>query len=529
MQNRSEIPLSTNNLPYQIVSNTLTSIGSHLYHFSSSSIRVMTYPLSAMKEYIFGDVVTYLLDSAKYHRKLIDKARQNKETGLAVANFGLFVGHLAIWVPRNPEDLKYVVNKLDEEKNGRQIYHSLAFLSGSKKFFLSDTTSEAMTQRKILTKHLTPARYDSKLICKEVDEAMINDEPSTVDLRKVFGNVVFNVLAKRIFGVESLPKNTVEVIESFDTDTTKIISFPFPRLFKFSPALRKKRSFYEKFEESFLHEQLTFVLKDLEEKEIPQNKNMILSFLIYLIQKDHPHFNTEELTHYLHNMSKEEVEKYFKTESMKMLPILLKPAITLIDILVVGLSQLAKNPEIIKNLRIEMEKTNLFENNEEITNQMLSKLTFLNAIYEETLRFDSTKVIPRFSKDVIKHGTVHLPPRTTIVVDYEGVLQSNQFGENLDKFDPTRFLSSEKDEEKKVTPTLGKFPFIPFSTGKRACPGMSITPRIYKITLAYIIHQFDVEITSQKDHMTFTPRHLASLDINYKLKPSPINGRGDSG
>jgi len=165
----------------------------------------------------------------------------------------------------------------------------------------------------------------------------------------------------------------------------------------------------------------------------------------------------------------------------------------------VCLAQLALNSGLIEKLRDEMDQTNLLSIDKEMDYKKLSQLPFLNAIYNETLRFDSSKAIPRYAHDEIKCGEINVPARTTIVVDLEGMHRSKLFGENPEKFNPMRFLS---DSGKSLK--INEYPFVPFSTGARRCPAMPTTPRIFKLILT--VKNFELLPTQDSNAtLTFVP------------------------
>ena len=237
MQNRIYTSLSTVSASaYQFGSGTLTFLGNNLYNLGASSVNAISYVMSPIftpiERYIIGDLRTYLKNPMEYNLQLIEQARVNK-SGFAMVNLGTIVGNLVVWVPQSQKDLEAVVNKLDKEKHGRTIHQSFSFLAGSSKFLLADTSPEARIHRPFLTNNLSPSGYDSKLIWSEVKRATTEAGQGSVRLRQMLSGVVFNVLAKRIFGIDSLPKNTFEVMECFEKDINEIIGFPFPSLFKF--------------------------------------------------------------------------------------------------------------------------------------------------------------------------------------------------------------------------------------------------------------------------------------------------------
>jgi hypothetical protein len=340
-------------------------------------------------------------------------------------------------------------------------------------------------------------------------------------LKESISSIVFNIIAKKILGIDALPKETYSTINSFERDINSTAGFPIPGLFKFNPALRKQRVLYEGFEKSVLDRQLTSILKSMQEEVSPAKKNLILSILINLIKKDHPKWNEVEVSKYLKKISAKEIQQYFKHEAMKPLPLLLNPSLSLVDIIVICLEKFAEQPQLAEKLREEIEKVSLFSEEKEFDFSVYNSMQFLDACYREALRCKSTAAAPRYSENKIKLGKAQAPARTTIIIDFAGMRNNKIFGEKLEVFSPMRFLSGVDqgqtlDEKKATLPKLNEYPLLPFSTGERRCPAMPISIRIFKLMLTYLVCNFDLEAKKNEDNeisMTFTPKSQKSLQL----------------
>lgn len=487
---------------YRIHYNAYTAIGS----FSA-------WAASPITNYIVGNFTSYLKDPGQYRLTLTEKAREEKSGG-AVDHFGIIGDHVAVWRPRNQAEADAVTNQADHDPLGRRLHWVFKFFSGSESFLLADTRPVAKEHRKLLTRHLVPTRFDAKSVFPEVDRVLQADRSHTIMLRTVMSTMILNLIAKHVLGVNTLPENTYAVMRCFETAVKQTIGLPFPGLFKFIPCLRKKRALLASFEKEVLEGQLNSLLEDLQEKVTPENKNLILTFLIEYIRKDHPTLTKQEFTHFLNTMSKDDIQAYLANDTLRMLPMLLRPADSLSDILAITLEQLVAQPDLMKQLRDEMASVDLFGKEKEMNEDVLmNAMPFLEACYKEALRLDAQAVLPRFAKTGRKLGSFDVPNNTTILIDYEGLHRSAAFGEHTDQFMPSRFFTV-SDSDKHGAPqklTLNQFPFLPFGAGNRLCPFRIVAPRVYRLALIRILSQFELQpAAAQGNEATVTLNPMAS-------------------
>ena len=61
-------------------------------------------------------------------------------------------------------------------------------------------------------------------------------------------------------------------------------------------------------------------------------------------------------------------------------------------------------------------------------------------------------------------------------------------------FKPGRFLTSHKDTDV----SCQHFELLPFGSGRRQCPGISLTLKVQLLTLATLLHSFDIATLSNE-------------------------------
>ncbi|KAL5705035.1 hypothetical protein ACHQM5_023386 [Ranunculus cassubicifolius] len=120
-----------------------------------------------------------------------------------------------------------------------------------------------------------------------------------------------------------------------------------------------------------------------------------------------------------------------------------------------------------------------------ITEEHLPQLTYLNAVFHETLRRHSAvPVIPlRYAHEDTELGGYHIPAGSEIAINIYGCnLDKNQWDEP-EKWKPERFLSSKYD------PT-DMYKTMAFGGGKRVCAGSQQAMVIACMAIATLVQEF---------------------------------------
>ncbi|KAG6674818.1 hypothetical protein I3842_15G065000 [Carya illinoinensis] len=157
-----------------------------------------------------------------------------------------------------------------------------------------------------------------------------------------------------------------------------------------------------------------------------------------------------------------------------------------------AISLLLNNRHVLKKaqdeLDIQVGKERLVEDSD------ISKLVYLQAIVKETLRLYPAAPLgsPReFSEDCIVGG-YHVPKGTRLIINIWKIQTDAQIWSDPLEFKPERFLSTHKDFD-----VRGKnFELIPFGSGRRVCPGVTLALQVVHLTLARILHMFEISSLS---------------------------------
>ncbi|XP_050460258.1 cytochrome P450 9e2-like [Cataglyphis hispanica] len=151
--------------------------------------------------------------------------------------------------------------------------------------------------------------------------------------------------------------------------------------------------------------------------------------------------------------------------------------------------ELAINREIQDRVREEVQQ-HIAENNE-ISYESLSKMTYMDMVINETLRkYPPMIVIDRFCTK-----SYELPPSqpgcksvtvesgSTMIISVYGLHRDSKYFPNPDKFDPERFSEENKGN---IVP----YTYLPFGHGPRKCLGNRFVLMETKILIAHLLQKF---------------------------------------
>ncbi|KAM6557070.1 hypothetical protein CsatB_004089 [Cannabis sativa] len=162
-----------------------------------------------------------------------------------------------------------------------------------------------------------------------------------------------------------------------------------------------------------------------------------------------------------------------------------------------AMTEIMRNPNVLNKVNEELKQVVGLNNTLEESH--LSKLTYLNAVYKETLRIHPPGpfLIPRSSSQSTIVGGYTIPKGTAIFLNVWSIQRDPSVWENPLEFLPERFLmsgingsSNNGGNNNEYNFSGNTFDYIPFGTGRRICPGASLGERMSLIILASFLHYF---------------------------------------
>ncbi|KAK6166507.1 hypothetical protein SNE40_023175 [Patella caerulea] len=168
---------------------------------------------------------------------------------------------------------------------------------------------------------------------------------------------------------------------------------------------------------------------------------------------------------------------------------------------------LAKNPEVQEKVIKEIETQ---VGNREPTYDEVNKLTYLEQVIIETLRFNPPVVmVNRKSSEDVTFKGIHIPRDTTVMIPIYSVQHDPENYEDPEEFRPERFDPATKKESNPVT-------FLAFGYGPRLCIGMRLAMVETKIALVYALRKVRFVKCSK------TPEKLEYSNVGILSTKEPI-------
>lgn len=149
-----------------------------------------------------------------------------------------------------------------------------------------------------------------------------------------------------------------------------------------------------------------------------------------------------------------------------------------------GLAELINHPRVMKKATEEIDR--VVGKNRILEESDIPNLPYLQAIVKETLRLHPTApIIPRTSTEDCIVGGYHIPSKTTVFVNVWALGRDPENWKDPLEFNPERFEGSQVDVRGQ------HFQMLPFGSGRRMCPGMSLAMQIAQVALGAMLQCFE--------------------------------------
>ncbi|CAN6354675.1 unnamed protein product [Urochloa humidicola] len=134
-----------------------------------------------------------------------------------------------------------------------------------------------------------------------------------------------------------------------------------------------------------------------------------------------------------------------------------------------------------------------------VLEEQLVRMSRVQAALKEAMRLHppAPLLIPRETiQDTKLHG-YDIPAKTRVIINAWAIGRDKESWENAEQFLPERFMHNAPDYNGK------DFRFIPFSAGRRGCPGIVFATRLAELALANLMYHFDWELPEGQDLESF--------------------------
>ncbi|CAL9214788.1 unnamed protein product [Arabidopsis halleri] len=154
--------------------------------------------------------------------------------------------------------------------------------------------------------------------------------------------------------------------------------------------------------------------------------------------------------------------------------------------LIWAITELVRNPKVMKKVQDEI-RTTLGDKKERITEQDLTKLHYFKLVVKEIFRLHPAVpfLLPRETLSHVKIQGYDILAKTQIMINVYAIARDPELWINPDEFNPDRFLDSSIDYKGL------NFELLPFGSGRRICPGMTMGITLVELTLLNLLYFFD--------------------------------------
>ncbi|CAL5333665.1 unnamed protein product [Camellia sinensis] len=167
-----------------------------------------------------------------------------------------------------------------------------------------------------------------------------------------------------------------------------------------------------------------------------------------------------------------------------------------------AISLLLNNRHVLKKAQDELDIH--VGKNRQVDESDIKNLLYLQAIVKETLRLYPALPLS-LAREAMEDCTVagfHIPAGTRLLVNLWKLHRDPNIWSNPLDFQPERFLVDQIDLDVKGL----HFEFVPFGSGRRICPGITFALQVLHLTLARLLHGFELGTVSDLEvNMTESP------------------------
>ncbi|KAK3231503.1 hypothetical protein Dsin_003384 [Dipteronia sinensis] len=162
-----------------------------------------------------------------------------------------------------------------------------------------------------------------------------------------------------------------------------------------------------------------------------------------------------------------------------------------------ALTLLLNHRDILKNAQNELDTQ--VGSERQVKESDIKNLVYLQAILKETMRLypAGPLSIPHESMQDCTVSGYHIPAQTRLLVNLWKIHRDPTVWSDPCEFQPERFLTTHKDFDVRGQ----NYEYMPFSSGRRMCPGVSFALQVSQLTLASLIHGFDFETQSNEEEV----------------------------
>ncbi|XP_059302797.1 cytochrome P450 703A2 [Lycium ferocissimum] len=161
-----------------------------------------------------------------------------------------------------------------------------------------------------------------------------------------------------------------------------------------------------------------------------------------------------------------------------------------------AMAEVIKHPHVLKKIQEELDI--VVGSSRMVTESDLIHLKYLRCVVRETFRMHPAGpfLIPHESTRDTHINGYYIPAKTRVFINTHGLGRNTKIWDNIDEFRPERHMPQNDDNEKNIITRVEishgpDFKILPFSAGKRKCPGAPLGVKLVLMALARLFHCYD--------------------------------------
>ncbi|PIN12384.1 Cytochrome P450 CYP2 subfamily [Handroanthus impetiginosus] len=154
-----------------------------------------------------------------------------------------------------------------------------------------------------------------------------------------------------------------------------------------------------------------------------------------------------------------------------------------------AMAEVIKHPCVLK--KVQQELDSVVGTSRMVQESDLVHLNYLRCIVRETFRMHPAGpfLIPHESTRATTINGYYIPERTRVFINTHGLGRNTKIWDNVEEFKPERHM--QPDGSRVEISHGADFKILPFSAGKRKCPGAPLGVTLVLMALARLFHSFD--------------------------------------